>query len=98
MYAELVRYRKFIDPLDGFYEDKIVVTNDITSFIPTDTLFDEANRYAMSEDRGKVEKTQLVQYMRTKGHERIQRRIERDRIRGYTKIRIVDFKDNDLPF
>ena len=64
MHEELVRYRKFIDPLDGFYEDKIVVTNDITCFIPTDTLFDKAKRYAMLEDRGKVEKSQLVQYMR----------------------------------
>jgi hypothetical protein len=98
MLNELVRYRKFIDPLDGFYEDKILVTNDITSFIPTDKLFEEAKAYAMAEDRGKVEKLQLVQYMRIKGHERIQRRIGRDRVRGYTKFSIVAFKDDDLPF
>jgi putative DNA primase/helicase len=98
MLNELSRYRKFIDPLDGFYEDKILVTNDITSFIPTDKLFEEAKAYAMAEDRGKVEKLQLVQYMRIKGHERIQRRIGRDRVRGYTKFSIVAFKDDDLPF
>jgi putative DNA primase/helicase len=98
MYGELARYRKFIDPLDGFYEAKIGVTNDIANFIPTDELFDEAEAYTKGEDRAKIEKSQLVQYMRTKGHERIQRRIGKDRIRGYTKIRIVEFKDDNLPF
>lgn len=98
MNGELARYRKFIDPLDGFYEDKIRVTNDITDFIPTDELFIKAAAYAMGEDRAKVEKSQFVQYMRTKGHERIQRRIGKDRIRGYTKISIVEFKDDNLPF
>ena len=52
----------------------------------------------MSEDRGKIEKSHLVQYMRTKGHERTQRRINRDRVRGYANIRIVEFRDDNLPF
>jgi hypothetical protein len=98
MYEELGRYRKFIDPLDGFYEAKIGVTNDIANFIPTDELFDAAEAYTKGEDRAKIEKSQLVQYMRAKGHERIQRRIGKDRIRGYAKINIVAFRDENLPF
>tara|TARA_B100000780_G_scaffold273607_1_gene237409 strand:+ start:457 stop:2619 length:2163 start_codon:yes stop_codon:yes gene_type:complete len=98
MLEELVRYRKFINPLDGFYQDKVRVNNDITYFISTDKLFEEAVAYARAEDRGKVEKSQLVQYMRTKGHERTQRRIGKNRVRGYTKISIVEFTDSDLPF
>ena len=98
MYEELGRYRKFIDPLDGFYEAKIGVTNDIANFIPTDELFDAAEAYTKGEDRAKIEKSQLVQYMRAKGHERIQRRIGKDRIRGYAKINIVEFRDENLPF
>jgi hypothetical protein len=61
MLVELDRYQKFIDPLDGFYEDKIRVTNEIEDFIPSDELFDEAQRYAWDEDRGKIEKSQLLQ-------------------------------------
>ena len=98
MLQELGRYKKFIDPLDGFYEDQILVTGKETDFIPTDMLFTEAESYAMSEDRGKIEKSHLVQYMRTKGHERTQRRINRDRVRGYANIRIVEFRDDNLPF
>ena len=98
MLAELDRYRKFIDPLDGFYEDKIRVTNDPSDFIPSDALFDEAQRYASDEDRGKIEKSQLLQYMKMRGHERTQRRTSNGRLRGFTMIRIVEFSDIDLPF
>ena len=98
MLAELDRYRKFIDPLDGFYEDKIRVTNDISDFIPSDALFDEAQRYAWDEDRGKIEKSQFLQYMKMRGHERTQRRTPNGRRRGFAKIRTVEFSDIDLPF
>jgi len=98
MLAELNRYRKFIDPLDGFYEDKIRVTNDISDFIPADALFDEAQRYAWDEDRGKIEKSQFLQYMKMRGHERTQRRTPNGRRRGFAKIRTVEFSDIDLPF
>ena len=98
MLAELNRYRKFIDPLDGFYEDKIRVTNDISDFIPSDALFDEAQRYAWDEDRGKIEKSQFLQYMKMRGHERTQRRTPNGRCRGFAKIRTVEFSDIDLPF
>jgi P4 family phage/plasmid primase-like protien len=98
MLVELDRYQKFIDPLDGFYEDKIRVTNDISDFIPSDELFDEAQRYAWDEDRGKIEKSQLLQYMKMRGHERTQRRTSNGRVRGFAKIRTVEFSDIDLPF
>ena len=77
---------------------KIGMTNDIANFIPTDELIDGAEAYTKGEDRAKIEKSQLVQYMRAKGHERIQRRIGKDRIRGYAKINIVAFRDENLPF
>jgi phage/plasmid-associated DNA primase len=98
MLAELDRYRKYVDPLDGFYEDKIKVTNEMSDFIPSDDLFDAAQKYAFSEDRGKIEKSQLLQYMKMRGHERTQRRTSNGRIRGFTKIKIVAFSDNDIPF
>lgn len=98
MLAELDRYRKYVDPLDGFYEDKIKVTNDVSDFIPSDQLFEEAQKYAWGEDRGKIEKSQLLQYMKMRGHERTQRRTSNCRIRGFTKIKIVAFSDNDIPF
>lgn len=98
MLAELDRYQKFIDPLDGFYEDKIRVTNEISDFIPSDELFDEAQRYAWDEDRGKIEKSQLLQYMKMRGHGRTQRRTSNGRVRGFAKIRIVEFSDSDLLF
>ena len=98
MLAELGRYRKFINPLDGFYEDKIKVTNEMSDFIPSDDLFDAAQKYAFSEDRGKIEKSQFIQYMKMRGHERTQRRTSNGRVRGFAKIRVVEFYDNDLPF
>ena len=98
MIEELRRYNKFINPLDGFYEDKILVTADTSDFVSTDMLCREAETYASSDDRGKIEKSHLVQYMRTKGHERTQRRMGRNRVRGYANIRIVEFLDDDVPF
>lgn len=98
MLEELDRYRKFIDPLDGFYEDKIKVTNDTDDFIPSDELLEEARKYAKEEDRGEIGKSQFLQYMKSRGHERTQRRISYNRVRGFSNIRVVEFSDSNLPF
>ena len=94
----LENYKKYIDPLDGFFEDKIEVTNKKQDFISTNVLVDKAKFYAFQEDRGKIEKTHLLKYMKMKGYQRIMRRTENGRIRGFSGLRIVEFKDYDVPF
>ena len=98
MVEAIENYKKFIDPLDGFFEDKIEITNNRNHFIPTDELHSTAKRYAIDEDRGKIELTQLLNYMKMKGYQRRQKRTENGRIRGYFGLIIVDYKDADVPF
>ena len=98
MVEAIENYKKFIDPLDGFFEDKIEITNNRNHFIPTDELHSTAKRYAIDEDRGKIELTQLLNYMKMKGYQRRQKRTENGRIRGYFGLIIVDYKDADIPF
>ena len=42
MVEAIENYKKFIDPLDGFFEDKIEITNNRNHFIPTDELHSTA--------------------------------------------------------
>ena len=98
MLDELERYRRFVDPLDGFYEANIEATNDESHFIPTDDLWEKAQKYLLFEDRAKIEKAQFINYMRLRGQERVQRRVNGERFRGYAKIRTVDYKEDTIPF
>ena len=98
MLEALENYKKFIDPLDGFFEERIEITNDKKDFIPSDDLLNAAKSYSLDEDRGKIELSKLKRYMNMKGYQRKLKRTENGRIRGFVGLRIVDFKDIDVPF
>lgn len=98
MFEALENYKKFIDPLDGFFEERIEITNNRKDFITLDDLHSAAKTYAFDEDRGKIELQQLNKYMTMKGYQRKLKRTENGRIRGFVGLRIVDCKDIDVPF
>ena len=76
----------------------IEITNDKKDFIPSDDLLNAAKSYSLDEDRGKIELSKLKRYMNMKGYQRKLKRTENGRIRGFVGLRIVDFKDIDVPF
>ena len=98
MCNELQQYQRFTDPLDGFFETSIEVTNVTANFIPTDELLDAAQKFGRQEDRDSIHKTDLVRYMRSRGFNRVQRRDGRARVRGYSGIKVVEYKEDNLPF
>ena len=98
MCNELQQYQRFTDPIDGFFETSIEVTNVTANFIPTDELLDAAQKFGRQEDRDSIHKTDLVRYMRSRGFNRVQRRDGRARVRGYSGIKVVEYKEDNLPF
>lgn len=98
MYSELDKYRRFTDPLTGFFENCVQVTHRDTDFVATDDLVDTAVEYCRSEDRPHPDKHAVIRYMERRGLERIQRRSGNKRVRGFVGLRISMYEERDVPF
>ena len=98
MLAELKNYKKFTDPLTGFFENCVLVTHKDSDFVPTDELMEEATKYCQNEDRPRPEKAYLMRYMEQKGFTRSQRRFGNKRVRGFTGFKLSKYEENNLPF
>ena len=98
MHSELDKYRRFTDPLTGFFENCVQVTHRDTDFIATDDLVDKAVEYCRSEDRPHPDKHAVIRYMERRGLERIQRRSGNKRVRGFVGLRISMYEERDVPF
>lgn len=98
MHSELERYRQFTDPLTGFFENCVTVTRHETDFVPTDDLVDAAAVYCKEEDRPTADKATVIRYMERRGLERVQRRYDGKRLRGFAGLRIAKYAERDLPF
>jgi len=98
MLAELKNYKKFTDPLTGFFENCVLVTHKYSDFVPTDELMEEAIKYCQNEDRPRPEKAYLMRYMEQRGFTRSQRRFGNKRVRGFTGFKLSKYEENNLPF
>ena len=98
MHSELDKYRRFTDPLTGFFENCVQVTHRDTDFVATDDLVDTAVEYCRSEDRPHPDKHAVIRYMERRGLERIQRRSGNKRVRGFVGLRISMYEERDVPF
>ena len=98
MHSELDKYRRFTDPLTGFFENCVQVTHRDTDFVATDDLVDTAVEYCRSEDRPHPDKNAVIRYMERRGLERIQRRSGNKRVRGFVGLRISMYEERDVPF
>ena len=98
MRYELDNYRRFTDPLTGFFDNCLEITNRNNHFVPTDDLVDAAIKYCLEEDRPKPDKSMVIRYMERRGRKREQRRIGNKRLRGFGGIRMVGYEERDVPF
>ena len=98
MYAELVNYRRFTDPLSGFFENAVLVTYKEKDFVPTDHLIEEAKKYCGLEDRPQPDRGYVIRYMEQRGFTRSQRRYGNKRIRGFTGLKLSRYEEDDVPF
>lgn len=98
MTRELERYRRFIDPLTGFFENCLTVTHSEDDFVPTDALLDAAKDYCTWEERRCPDKSAVISYMDRRGLQRSQRRLGNKRVRGFVGLRITMYDESDVPF
>ena len=98
MRYELDKYRRFTDPLTGFFENCLEVTHRDKHFVPTDDLVDAAANYCRAEDRPHPAKSDVLRYMERRGLERVQRRVGNNKLRGFIGLRIVSYQERDVPF
>lgn len=98
MRVELEKYRRFTDPLTGFFETCLEVTHRESNFIITQDLVDAAIDYCEDEDRPKPEKSAIIRYMERRGLKRVQRRFGNKRLRGFVGLRLVNYQERDVPF
>jgi putative DNA primase/helicase len=98
MHSELEKYRRFTDPLTGFFENCLQVTHRDDNFVATDDLVDAAAQYCQEEDRPKPDKSDVIRYMERRGLERVQRRVGFKRLRGFVGLRVVSYEERDVPF
>ena len=96
--GELDRYRRFTDPLTGFFENCLQVTHRDEHFVATNDLVDAAAEYCQEEDRPKPDKSEVIRYMERRGLERVQRRVGFKRLRGFVGLRVVSYEERDVPF
>jgi phage/plasmid-associated DNA primase len=98
MHNELETYKRFSDPLTGFYDNCLRITHRETDFVPTDDLVDAAVEYCRSEDRPYPDKASVIRYMDRRGLQRVQRRQGNKRLRGFAGLRIAKYEERDAPF
>lgn len=98
MRYELDKYRRFTDPLTGFFENCLEVTHRDSHFVPTDDLVDAAAKYCRAEDRPHPAKSDVLRYMERRGLERVQRRVGNNKLRGFIGLRVVSYQERDVPF
>lgn len=98
MHNELETYKRFSDPLTGFYDNCLRITHRETDFVPTDDLVDAAVEYCRSEDRPYPDKASVIRYMDRRGLQRVQRRQGNKRLRGFAGLRIAKYEERDVPF
>lgn len=98
MLGEIEKYRRFADPLTGFFENRVEVTHRDNHFLPTDDIVDAAVTYCLEEDRRKPDKSDVLRYMERRGLERVQRRFGEKKLRGFIGVKLVNYKDQDVPF
>lgn len=98
MHTELENYRRFVDPLTGFFENCIKVTHRENDFIPTEDLVDAASEYCSWEDQPSVDKLAVIRYMDRRGLQRVQKRYGNKRLRGYVGLKITMYEEREVPF
>lgn len=98
MRGELDNYSRFIDPLTGFFETCLEVTHRESDFVLTDDLVEAAISYCKEEERPSPERTKVIRYMERRGLKRVQRRIGKDRQRGFAGLRLVTYRESSVPF
>ncbi len=98
MRGELDKYRRFTDPLTGFFENCLEVTHRDSHFVPTDDIVEAAVKYCHEEDRPKPDKSAVIRYMERRGLKREQRRFGNKRLRGFVGLRVVSYEERDVPF
>ena len=98
MRGELDNYRRFTDPLTGFFEVCLEATHRNSHFVPTEDLVEAAVNYCLEEDRPRPDKPAVIRYMERRGFKREQRRIWNKRLRGFVGLRLVSYEERDVPF
>ena len=98
MRSELRKYKQFVEPLTSFFEECIAVTGRDEDFLVIDDLVDAVTWYMQNEGRYTVGKVEIISYFRRKGFKSTQRRIERERRRGFVGITLETYRDDSLPF
>ena len=100
MDEELDYYKRFSEPLYGFIENCIERTTDRKAFVFTDYMVETAQKFVKEEDRRAVSKAEVIAYLQRRGITRVQRRgnDSKKRDRGYAGLKLVHYREDDIPF
>lgn len=97
MLSEKYQYQRFVNPISTFFDEYLQIT-DIRDFVLSDHMDEHFQEFLRREEKNFIKVADLRRFLEQKGFERKQKRIGTERFRGYVGLKLVHFKDNEIPF